>query len=1536
MMINFYKHKFWRGQTKPNLSETTFEVASNAVATAAWKSKNTPFRLFSKTIFSFLIGCFCTFSLLATEVNTANSSTYYGPLDRLEISLEGDITNFCADATFCNKLVIEVFDAYGVPVVGAIIKKEVRGPNAAFNTQAAPELSNSLGKCPSCLKLPNPGVDTIIVKATDPSGYPVLRKRLIIETYDYTVPPKVECPKELCVFLEADGTLTVPLDSFQCGLIDPCGIGTLSVDKNTFSCADMPYVDVTVTLASIAGNSNDIVTVLIKDTFPPVITCVDTIKGFLDSNGEVVIDSAYLVAQGFDFKDTDGNSCGVEKVLLNGVKILEYNCYYLGDIIDITVTAIDGSGNETTCETAVKIIDKESPKLTCPSQALIEIELGNDGLDTFIISESGLFLFEDNCAYPPTFFPDTLFFSCADIGTWSKKIILVDDSGNEASCYRNFKVDDVTPPAIVCKYPIYGSDTLKLYLDIYGKTTLVPDVLDGGTKDSCATFTLSASQTDFTCKDITPVGTGLSINLYAADIYGNIDSCQNIIQVFDTIAPLVFCKDSIEVFLNSSGKATIPKGDFFGLIKDECGIKSTTVSRTRFNCYDVGKEVFVTVTATDNGGKATTCQVKVIVKDEIAPIIECEDKVTLELGIDGKVIIAPYALLKNYASDNCRVDSLYVDQSAFYCSNIGTYTVNTTAVDDSGNKSTCSTEVTIIDNMSPITVCKSITVLVGDGGQVTIDPSQVDGGSSDNCGIINMSVYPKTFDCSDVGNTIEVVLTTADASGNASSCKAWVTVAESSLPVAKCKPEVIVQLDANGQASIEVADVDDGSSIACNSPSIELSGRTHFDCEDIKNEAIYVTLIVTDASGNQATCKSKIKVQDSVAPIAKCAGGVFNLPLGLNGTAFLPVSFMDAGSSDACGIERRLVQPNTFTCDDLGPNDVALIVIDSSGNADTCYRVINVVNSSAPNLVCKDIKVYLDADGKVSILPTDVVDKTASDCFGNIALALSKSDFTCANKGANRVTLSLASGSYTNSCTATVTVLDTLAPIVHCNGDIRVEIDDWGVAMVTLADVLGTDAVSDNCAIKDTIWTDINFSCMDVATSPKKVSVTVIDSSGNTTTCTTNVTVVDKKLPEVMNCPTDTVLSPQIQCKAAYKFGYPEFKDNCALVDTIITSSDTNVDLVVKGDSITGLFKLTTTITFTVTDASGNQASCDFKIAVKDTHKPTFGNTCPTYAVQYVQPGECGINFVATNLAPQDNCGIDTYVCTFKLPNGDIFTTPPSTAPVFLPIGTTEVSHVITDFVGNQAECRYSITVEDNEAPTIGFNNHHFDFPLGLYSNEDTVYIPAGTVPIYTSADVDVADNCEIDTVTFKDFLIENNVCASKGYDRLYRCVWTATDKAGNSTELIVYLKIACPMVNTPDLQPNFTFGNTSFTKGATKMVIININEIDNGPTSSAIKFFLPKSSGFTYAFDPAQTSANVLFPESVDNPDWTVQVLPTGLLFTSTEVISAGGRSRIGIKVTADTNGAKASMTVNVQATSGGETRSDNNVAVLSQSVQN
>ncbi|MBE0636937.1 MAG: HYR domain-containing protein, partial [Bacteroidales bacterium] len=109
---------------------------------------------------------------------------------------------------------------------------------------------------------------------------------------------------------------------------------------------------------------------------------------------------------------------------------------------------------------------------------------------------------------------------------------------------------------------------------------------------------------------------------------------------------------------------------------------------------------------------------------------------------------------------------------------VGTTTNTFLATDASGNTATCTQIVTVVDNQPPTAICKDIIVNLSAQGEVSILPSDVDGGSSDNCGTINyVSVIPDYFDCGDKGlNT--VTLTINDGSGNNATCTATVTVTD--------------------------------------------------------------------------------------------------------------------------------------------------------------------------------------------------------------------------------------------------------------------------------------------------------------------------------------------------------------------------------------------------------------------------------------------------------------------------------------------------------------------------------------------------------------------------------------------------------------------------------------------------------------------------------------------------------------------------------------------------------------------------------------
>lgn len=109
--------------------------------------------------------------------------------------------------------------------------------------------------------------------------------------------------------------------------------------------------------------------------------------------------------------------------------------------------------------------------------------------------------------------------------------------------------------------------------------------------------------------------------------------------------------------------------------------------------------------------------------------------------------------------------------------NVGVTTVTYQIEDVNGNVSTCTYDITVEDNTAPSAVCQGTTVYVTpDGGVYTLDPSEIDNGSFDNCGIASMTVSPNTFDCTDVGSTVNVTLQVTDNSGNTSSCVAPVNV----------------------------------------------------------------------------------------------------------------------------------------------------------------------------------------------------------------------------------------------------------------------------------------------------------------------------------------------------------------------------------------------------------------------------------------------------------------------------------------------------------------------------------------------------------------------------------------------------------------------------------------------------------------------------------------------------------------------------------------------------------------------------------------
>ena len=85
-----------------------------------------------------------------------------------------------------------------------------------------------------------------------------------------------------------------------------------------------------------------------------------------------------------------------------------------------------------------------------------------------------------------------------------------------------------------------------------------------------------------------------------------------------------------------------------------------------------------------------------------------------------------------------------------------------------------------------------------------------------------------------------------------------------------------------------------------------------------------------------------------------------------------------------------------------------------------------------PTAVCADYTAQLDAAGNVTITAADI-DGGSSDTEGPVTLSVSQDTFTCADIGANMVTLTVTDNiGQTDTCMATVTVEDNVPPVALC------------------------------------------------------------------------------------------------------------------------------------------------------------------------------------------------------------------------------------------------------------------------------------------------------------------------------------------------------------------------------------------------------------------------------------------------------------------------------------------------------------------------
>ena len=858
-----------------------------------------------------------------------------------------------------------------------------------------------------------------------------------------------------------DGDLTANLNwtSDKDGSIGNGGSFTATLSLGTHA--------ITASVTDAGGLlGEDSIQVTIEDTLSPVITCPEDIAVDTDSGSCAAVVTYTLPSV------TDNDPA----VVTNLTAGLGSGAEFPLGLTTETYTASDSSGNDASCSFTVTVSDNETPTLDCPTDSMVNTDLGTNGAVVTYADPTG----SDNCP-DATLVQTTGLGSGATfpVGTTTETYTITDGVGNLSSCSFNVSVVDAEPPTAVCQDSV-------VQLDENGIATITGADVDAGSSDASGIASLDVSPNSFDCSAI-----GVNpVVLTVTDNHGNVSNCTANVTVEDTVLPEVICRDAT-VALDANGIAAVTSTDVDNGSQDACGIASLSVNPATLNSVDSHE---VTLTATDANGNVATCTAIVTVVDEQSPIITCPTDIVVNTDpqqCDAVVTYTPPVGIDNDPGATTVLTSGLGSGATFA---LGSSTETYTVADTSGNSASCSFTITVVDNEAPTLACPAdISVDTDPGSNGALVTYNAPTGT-DNCpnttvlqtaGLGSDATFP-------IGITTESY-TLTDAAGNSTSCSFTVTVIDVEPPVASCQ-DITASLDVNGNATITAEDVDAGSHDVSGIASLALD-QTEFTCSDVGVNTVVLTVV--DNNGNSSTCNADVTVADTILPVALCQD--ITVALDADGSASMSPDPINNGSHDACGIANLSVSPDTVI--GTGDHTVTLTVTDNNGNSTSCDATVTAVDTVPPAITCPldIIAECAGTDGTVITFDPPTTD----DPDASVAcIPVSDSLFSIGTTSVSCTATDAAGNS--SGCNFAVTIEDTTAPTISCPENITVNRTSPEGAIVDFTVPTATDLCSNIVTVQCDPDAGTFFN-LGITT----VTCTATDNDSNAASCSFDISVIN-------------------------------------------------------------------------------------------------------------------------------------------------------------------------------------------------------------------------------------------------------------------------------------------------------------------------------------------------------------------------------------------------------------------------------------------
>ena len=291
-------------------------------------------------------------------------------------------------------------------------------------------------------------------------------------------------------------------------------------------------------------------------------------------------------------------------------------------------------------------------------------------------------------------------------------------------------------------------------------------------------------------------------------------------------------------------------------------------------------------------------------------------------------------------------------------------------------------------------------------------------------------------------------------------------------------------------------------------------------------------------------------------------------------------------------------------------------------------------------------------------------------------------------------------------------------------------------------------------------------------------AIQLIETSGSCNGSSSNYTVniTDTENPTI-NCPVagiQTVDTDAGDCSYGHSgtSWNASGADNCSVTSIVYTLTGATTGTGTDLDGVafnTG----TTTVTWTITDASLNTNFCSFDVEVSDDEDPAFTPASDlTPGTSDDDTGNCDVELAVPNFVFSDNCPVVTL--DWDMTGAVTANGTGQIGTYAFPRGVTTVTYTITDAAGNVVTDVFTVTVTDDEDPDITC-----PADVTAATSDDTAGDCTTTAALGTPA---TSDNCSVSGVVARVGGVDIDPATYEFPIGSTTVTWIVTDGSGNSS----------------------------------------------------------------------------------------------------------------------------------------------------------